>query len=322
MRIRELYRDIKVTHKTFDKRFLASVIGPRSTWFKPTDPSSEWGMIQGSLKASTFINFLKLIVEDLLSVLILPIGIFLSVRAIKEGKVSVVGEEFRNNGESNNEEWWFINGVGVNRELQFANATQLSLVFKQTIHSFYNPTIGLLFDLCKCVTGIAGHKSRATQRFIRDLCAALRANPTQVIVLVVHSQGAIIASLAIRRIIKKDLLPYHDLARLEIYTFGSPVKRYDSVIDPVSMLRVPFYEHYANEGDFAANLGVLTLRKSRNESWWAVGKVYTSPHDGHFLGDHYLANFLKGEYEWSGSNDSQLYRKLLRFANKNLAPPS
>jgi len=320
MRVTQLFRDVKATHRASDYKFLTGILGSKSTWFKPTDPNSEWAMIQDSLKPSTFINFIKLFSEDLLSVIVLPIGIFLTLRLIKDGKVTIVGEQFRHNSEANNEEWWFINGIGVNKELQYTNAFQLSSVFKQAIHAFYNPTIGLLFDSLRVINGLSGHKSLATRRFIRDLCYALHANPSRVIGLIVHSQGAIVASLAIRRIIKKELIPLSDLTRLEIYTFGSPISRYDSAIDPVSMLRVPYYEHYANEGDFAAQLGTLTLRRSSNENWWAVGKVYTAPVEGHFLGDHYLANFIKGQYQWHGSNDSRLYRKYLRATNKNAQP--
>jgi len=220
--------------------------------------------------------------------------------------VRYIGAKYAQNNIDADEEWWFINGTGVNGDLQAANGYHISEIFQKQVRLFYNPTTGLLFDFAQCVVGLLSYKTRPSTQLAKSLLTSFSRSPTVKVILVVHSMGAIIAANAIKYLIRKGLTK--DLYRLELYTFGSPAVEFLHVIDKGTMKRAPFYEHYVNTHDYFGSIGALRLVDAH---WWAVGRVFTRERRGHFFGEHYLTGIPTHEYKWRGStSESRLYSYL------------
>lgn len=103
-------------------------------------------------------------------------------------------------------------------------------------------------------------------------------------VLIAHSQGGIIASNVMRLLAKdKEVAPL--CANLEVYTFVSAMGEFTK---PHPRTHV---EHFANQYDFVARVGMLAY-KDRIQ-----GKIYARVKaTGHLLNRNYLGAFEKGLY--------------------------
>ena len=77
-----------------------------------------------------------------------------------------------------------------------------------------------------------------------------------------------------------------ELSRLEIYTFGCAADKLFQVVDPNTRHRVPFYEHFANTGDYVARIGVFRRRFPDDIPF--PGNIFVKQQEGHLLGEHYL----------------------------------
>jgi len=184
----------------------------------------------------------------------------------------------------NNEHWIFVNGMCVDNNLGYANAMQLSKLFNRKIEFFHNPTQGLLFDFIECMIGRTFNFQTPVSRSLAQcLTKALNA-PYSKVVLVAHSQGGIISSNAVELLIERNL----PVQKLEVYTFGSAADKFEEANDVETKQSYPYYEHYANEDDYVAKIGVL--------HWHLPGNVYSTKRDGHLLGDHYLPTFKQKQY--------------------------
>lgn len=99
-----------------------------------------------------------------------------------------------------------------------------------------------------------------------------------------------------------DLVPQDNLKRLEVYTFGNaanhfnnPSRETTNIAHPLEGPRLPkkeagtnvigHIEHYANIGDFVAQIGVLHYSQQKNRF---MGRIFVSPNSGHLLNQHYL----------------------------------
>ena len=74
------------------------------------------------------------------------------------------------------------------------------------------------------------------------------------IVLIGHSQGCIIISNVLQLIANDTTspLPAEDVAKIEVHLFASPASKLDYLAEKVRI------EHYANENDLVAAIGVLS----------------------------------------------------------------
>jgi hypothetical protein len=299
-----------ICHQWHKETFLYEIFGPKDTWMKPGYEAAEWGFILYLFKSHSVTRIIRLSITTLWSVIIPPLGVILYLRFLlstrASEKVGYIGAKYAQNNVDADEDWWYINGTGVNGDLQAANGYHISEIFQKRVRLFYNPTTGLLFDCAQCAVGLISYKTRPSTQLARSLLSTFSNNPTVKVILVVHSMGAIIAANAIKYLIKKGLTKY--LYRLELYTFGSPTMEFLHVIDKKTMKRAPFYEHYVNTHDYFGSLGAMRLR---NGNWWAVGRVFTCERQGHFFGEHYLTGVSQRAYTWRGSTvHSRLYSYL------------
>jgi len=304
--LRTLKEVVWVFWHALDKNFFNNIVGPVPTWFHPTDKNTEWDMmVRWCHHPSQWWRLAKLLVEDLVSIIIVPIGFLLMARSTLITRNALEGGQYAQLSLQHEEDWWYVNGIGVNSDLQRENAKHMSRMFSRQIRMFYNPTQGLLFDTFMCMTGLAGHKTHAGKRLLKTLMREFQKNPTKKIIIIAHSGGCIVTTNVIRHLINTGYMAA--VSQLEIYTFGSPVTSFPSAWSPALNRFVPFYEHYANTGDFVCKIGVLRLEYA---DWKITGKVYIANVDGHFLGDHYLAHLAKGVYRWQDGSTSELYKRL------------
>lgn len=165
---------------------------------------------------------------------------------------------------------------------------------------------GVILDLIEClIQRDLGYKTVDIRQGQAQLRLALAASTTKKVVLIVHSQGGIDASLIIDWLYGE--LSEHLLRKLEIYTFGNAARQFRNpplhgVQDTESEAMIPrrqtqgeraiqYIEHYANTEDFVANIGVLQFTSSTgaysNASVFS-GSVFIRGGSGHLFNMHYL----------------------------------
>lgn len=155
--------------------------------------------------------------------------------------------------------WVFINGVSVGRDWFQSNLNTLSLIFRRPIIGVHNITYGIIFDLIECL--IQRDSCYATED-IRTGYAKVKKclldDKYEKVVLIVHSQGGIEAGAIFDWLL--DDLPADQLAKLEIYTFGSAANHFNNPCRsaPHGKLGVVKHiEHYTNCGEFVSRFGIL-----------------------------------------------------------------
>ncbi|KAI6824418.1 hypothetical protein KC332_g9188 [Hortaea werneckii] len=192
----------------------------------------------------------------------------------------------------NKERWIFLNGVAVGSHWLQANIDRLALTFRRPVRGVHNPTAGIVFDLAQCLLernfSYSTDDVRVAYKQIKD---ALVDSNYDKIVLILHSQGGIQGSL---------IVPQTLLSQLEIYTFGNAanhfnnphwdLRTYLSNINAETqrdhtVKSIGHIEHYAHNGDFVAQWGILNFTNVPNRF---MGRVFERPGDGHLLNQHYL----------------------------------
>jgi len=212
------------------------------------------------------------------------------------------GREFKveDNNNCNKERWIFVNGMCLDNNLGGTNAIQLAKLFRRQVGFFHNPTQGLLFDLFECMVGRTfSFQTPVSTRLAKCMSRYMLNDQYSRVVVICHSQGGIITSAAIDLLISRKVT---GLDKVEVFTFGSAADTFTQVTDANTGIKYPFYEHYANEGDYIAKIGTLHFD--------LPGNVFSLNREGHFLGEHYLPDFRQGLYKiYSGpsSAKSRLY---------------
>eukprot|EP00026_Physarum_polycephalum_P007930 Phypoly_transcript_08002.p1 GENE.Phypoly_transcript_08002~~Phypoly_transcript_08002.p1 ORF type:complete len:492 (+),score=107.49 Phypoly_transcript_08002:50-1525(+) len=283
-----------------------TVLGPNL--LQPVDEDGEWAFIRSCFRSWRFGPLIQLFLLSFGSLLFPPMGFFLLLFLWERSYVTEIGSRDAVVRTARaKERWVFVNGMCVDNNLGNGNATQLSKLFNRQVGFFHNPTQGLLFDFFECMVGRTfNFQTPVSRQLTACLTSALENEAFEKVVLVVHSQGAIIASNAIELLIKKQV----PLRKLEVFTFGSAADEFMQVYDESTKKSYPYYEHYANEYDYVAQIGIF--------HWHVPGSVYTASRDGHFFGDHYLPSFQKREFKlYCGARNakSKLY-SYLDIANR------
>ena len=138
-----------------------------------------------------------------------------------------------------------------------------------------------MLDLVQCLiqrdVGLTGGCVKETYKQLRTyLLQRDQANPQawryRRIVVVAHSQGGLVTSLALDMLFAD--LADEVLSRLEIYTFGNAANHFNNppnTYTPDDGRRIRFptirhIEHYANEFDFVSRLGVLAYHPGPRQS--------------------------------------------------------
>ncbi|KAF9373740.1 hypothetical protein CPB97_000350 [Podila verticillata] len=161
--------------------------------------------------------------------------------------------------------------------------------FGRRITGIHNRTFGPVFDALEC---IIQRDFGYTTDDVRQLYAVTKRKllnkDNHKVVLIGHSQGGIIASMVVDRLL--DTLGEGPLRKLEVYTFASAANH----MHGGGVL--PHIEHFANEYDFVARTGVMAYHQSVMPGNKYDGELYIDRvATGHLLNMHYLrTTFMNG----------------------------
>ncbi|KAF9885229.1 hypothetical protein FE257_000589 [Aspergillus nanangensis] len=209
---------------------------------------------------------------------------------VPENNIAAVNDE--------TELWFFINGICTGENWLQSNLTLLANVFRREIVGIHNPTKGLIMDLLEClVQRDLDYKTQDIRQGRAQLRSALRSPTTNKVVLIAHSQGGIEAASIIDWLYGE--LTNDELLKLEVYTFGNAARHFRNppVRSGSDETVLQYIEHYANDGDFVANIGVLkftSLAARYTATNEFSGKVFRRQGSGHLLNMHYLDTMLCG----------------------------
>ncbi|OJD32566.1 uncharacterized protein BKCO1_37000155 [Diplodia corticola] len=173
------------------------------------------------------------------------------------------------------EKWIFVNGIGTELYWLHLACKKLAKRYSRDVTGVYNRGDGILWDLIEC----AGQRNRdgdrntqsqenmvqttasskaAQKELVNQLENALMqaevGNKYKYVVMIAHSQGCLVLRLALETLLHRNSSMVRDAMRnrLCVFTFGNPSVDWHGKLDDV--LRT---EHFANEKDFVAKLGVL-----------------------------------------------------------------
>ncbi|KAF9392342.1 hypothetical protein CPC16_003378 [Podila verticillata] len=158
----------------------------------------------------------------------------------------------------------------------------LAKTFGRKIRGIHNRTFGPLFDGLEC---IIQRDFLYTTDDIRQLYAVTKQEllneDNHKVVLIGHSQGGIIVSMVVDRLL--DTLEERHLKKLEVYTFASAANHMHggNVLHRI--------EHFANNYDFVARTGVMAYHSTVIEGNQYDGHLYVDlVTAGHALNMNYL----------------------------------
>lgn len=195
---------------------------------------------------------------------------------------------FINNNDNNT--IFYINGVRLSQAACVNHVHILSEVLKHNVTGLYNPTNGFLIDCLESIFGRSFNVREPITKAFEKIIREQLINSNNQVVLVAHSQGAIIVSNIVHRL-KKHIEAKKHLHKLRVYTFGSGA-------DEMPELPYPPV-HFANTYDFIAQIGVIGCESSTS------GIVIKKDRFGHSFAKNYLVGFLQGEY----GKDNSLYQQ-------------
>ena len=193
--------------------------------------------------------------------------------------------------EKHSSRWFFINGLGAAPPVAILNAAELARVFQRPITLIHTPTWGLARDIVESITARTLRKDGKLSRpAIYVLQEALQHHDR--VVLVCHSQGAIVASYIVRKLLRHaSTRPL--VKKLELYCIGgvSDSLEVDHELSREAGHPVPYVEHFANGRDYFAQIGILSHLETTS------GTVFCIPERaGHLFNQHYLAGIARGDY--------------------------
>lgn len=196
--------------------------------------------------------------------------------------------------------WFFINGIMTSPPLALLNAREIARAFRRPVHLVHTPTYGFAWDLWDSITARTlrkdGHLSRPAFYVVQR---ALEQHER--VVLVCHSQGTIVASYIVRKLLKHPTT--RPLVRkLEIYCIAGVADglHLDEALSREAGHPVPYVEHFSNGLDYFCRIGILAHLDR------TAGHVFNIPErTGHLLNEHYLPGIVRGDY---CGRQSRLYR--------------
>lgn len=213
------------------------------------------------------------------------------------------------------EKWFFVNGIATELFWLHLACKKLAEHFKRDITGVFNRSEGILWDLIECAgeRNIEGEakadsqndmvkrtrSSKMAQKSLKKQVEAALKDAKEKdrykrIVVVAHSQGCLVLRLALQDLAKVPSLREIMRSRLCVFTFGNPSVEWNDT-------GVLHTEHFANEKDFVAQLGVIgkhTANEVRgyDRRFVFVNKSWT----GHLFGTQYSLD--PRDYRHSGSS--------------------
>ncbi|RUP44114.1 hypothetical protein BC936DRAFT_149919 [Jimgerdemannia flammicorona] len=194
------------------------------------------------------------------------------------------------------ESWLFVNGICVDPLWLQGNCELLASMFGRRIVGIHNRTFGLVFDLVECLLQRDfGYVTDDARQVYANVKNELLKKDVNKVVFIAHSQGGIIASMVVDRLLAT--LPEDAVRKLEVYTFGNAANH---MHDGNRLIR--HIEHFANGGDFVAQTGVLAYTPLKQPGNEYRGDVYVDAGaKGHLLNMHYLGSTFRAGKKATGS---------------------
>jgi hypothetical protein len=177
----------------------------------------------------------------------------------------------------NRDHWFFINGITTTKEVATVNQLALNTIFDNNFSVLYNPTHGIIADILECIQERTFNQySNITIQLYDKIQESMGCGNK--IKIIGHSQGGIIVSNLLK-LFRDSGKKYPNL---EVYTFASAADE-DIQVSGV------YQEHFVNENDFVARIGMLHFNRS---SQMYMIKDY----NGHLLNRDHLEHFKQGKY--------------------------
>ncbi|KAJ2892888.1 hypothetical protein MKZ38_009266 [Zalerion maritima] len=190
--------------------------------------------------------------------------------------------------EIRNEKWLFVNGIAGEKYWLYLACRKIATTFSREVTGVLNRGDGMLWDLIECggerSTGDRGKTSsqddliqrtassvEAQESLMKQLEGALKEAKTKGgrhvgahVVMIAHSQGCLLLRLVLDELVTSGRAESLDTSEnLSVFTFGNPSIHWK--VEGMSSDSARHYlsshsartEHFANEEDFVASLGVL-----------------------------------------------------------------
>jgi len=204
------------------------------------------------------------------------------------------------NSKYREEKWFYINGIAINGWWNSQIQKRLQSIFGRPITMIENKTFGLVCDIASIIMlrnfQYPTNTFRLTYNTIK---ASLMDDSCKRVVLMSHSEGAIIAQMVVDRLLIE--MDNNMLAKLEIYTFGSAADKFED-----GQGRIPVVEHFANWYDYIAQVGVLNHKMIENAKHYC-GNLYVSDHFGHWFSQHYSRGITDKAFKSKDGKVPRLY---------------
>ncbi|WP_339806430.1 hypothetical protein [uncultured Marinobacter sp.] len=183
--------------------------------------------------------------------------------------------------QEDDEAWFFLNGICTDRSVLRLNGKALADLFCRRIHLMHNPSDGIVLDLLECAAGRTMQPVSTLDESVAHILADALSRHSKV-VLIAHSQGGIIATGAVYKLIERWSGRPELLGKLEIYTFASAATE----------MNVPqiYCEHFYKTGDYVARIGVAA-----NPGGFS-GRHFKASGTGHLMNAHYLSDLAGGQF--------------------------
>ncbi|GME60412.1 hypothetical protein BKCO1_37000155 [Neofusicoccum parvum] len=236
------------------------------------------------------------------------------------------GDGNDNKARITDEKWLFVNGVGTELFWLHLACRKLAKRFSRDVTGVYNRGDGILWDLIECAGQRTryGYRCAESQKCIVQTTASSRAAQIALVnqledalvksddgatykyvVMVAHSQGCLVLRLALEQLLKSGSESVQKVMRerLCVFTFGNP-----SVEWKIGSAQVLHTEHFANEKDFVAKLGVMYDDQQTERGFTNVFVNKEKEWTGHLFGTQYSLkpqHYIDG-FQVKGSNRSWL----------------
>jgi len=258
------------------------------------------------------------------ALLVLPFSIFVLVAAIPCTWIYIIAWPFQGPrvcystmdnettaraDQYSSERWLYVNGCATDHSILQKNIDRLSKTFGRVVIGIHNKTYGLPADILECLIQRCLYFKSMDVRVAYAHIKSFVVDPSVTkVVLIGHSQGGIIISLALDQLFSE--LSTEMMSKLEVYTFGSaashfsnPLRSLSATFDresvpppkvhfeesvPAVQNVIQHIEHYANELDMIPRWGVLHCVREILENRYAGSVFVRIGASGHFLNQHYL----------------------------------
>ncbi|PWN42383.1 hypothetical protein IE81DRAFT_341436 [Ceraceosorus guamensis] len=174
-------------------------------------------------------------------------------------------------GKYGGERWFFVNGVATSPTGNRKVCDKLYKIFKRPVYGISNRSNGVLFDLIECLLQRDLRWPTRDERVGYNALATWLGNENiKRIVLIGHSQGGILCSNWADQLLSD--FDRDTLSKLEIYTFAAAANHFPNPLQGDTGA-FGHLEHFANEGDMVARIGVLAFRSEQADRLPRDGKA-------------------------------------------------